>query len=70
MSFDNTNAVASLVPGHTYSYYVIAVNGTIQSLPSNTATVAFVVPAAPSGLTGTAVRISGNLFQDRVTLTG
>ncbi len=70
VSFDNTNAVASLVPGHTYSYYVIAVNGTIQSLPSNTTTVAFVVPAAPSGLTGTAVRISGNLFQDRVTLTG
>ena len=46
------------------------VNTTLgQSLPSNTATVVFTVPAAPSGLTGTAVRISGNNAQDNVTLT-
>jgi hypothetical protein len=70
VTFTNTNAVAALVAGNTYNYYVTAVNNTLgSSLPSNTATVLFAAPAAPSGLTGTAVRIPLNNAQDSITLT-
>jgi len=70
VTFTNTNAVAALVAGNTYNYYVTAVNNTLgSSLPSNTATVLFAAPAAPSGLTGTAVRIPANNAQDSITLT-
>ncbi|MBI5342483.1 MAG: hypothetical protein HZB63_04075 [Deltaproteobacteria bacterium] len=65
---NNNTATAPLVPGTTYSYYVTAVNALGPSAPSNTATVAFFLPAAPTGLTGSAVRIPGNNSQDRVTL--
>jgi predicted phage tail protein len=54
--------------GNTYAYYVTAVNAAGPSAPSNTVTVNFRVPAAPTGLTGSAVRITGNILQDRVTL--
>ncbi|HKZ16707.1 MAG TPA: hypothetical protein VJ161_04495, partial [Geobacteraceae bacterium] len=54
--------------GNTYAYYVTAVNATGVSAPSNTVTVVLAVPAAPTNLTGSAVRINGNLFQDRATL--
>ncbi|MBI5343562.1 MAG: hypothetical protein HZB63_09700 [Deltaproteobacteria bacterium] len=56
------------IAGNTYAYYVTAVNAAGASLPSNTVTVNFRVPATPTGLTGSAVRIPGNLFQDSVTL--
>jgi FtsP/CotA-like multicopper oxidase with cupredoxin domain len=49
---DNTN----LVVGNTYTYYVKAANNAGSSAPSNTFAISFTVPAAPSGLTGTAVR--------------
>jgi FtsP/CotA-like multicopper oxidase with cupredoxin domain len=65
---NNNTPTAPLVPGNTYSYYVTAVNAGGSSAPSNTVTVNFRVPAAPTGLTGSAVRIAGNLFQDRATL--
>lgn len=65
---NNNTPTAPLVPGNTYSYYVTAVNALGSSAPSNTVTVNFRVPAAPTGLTGSAVRIAGNLFQDRATL--
>ncbi|NJD75549.1 MAG: hypothetical protein FIB08_00445 [Candidatus Methanoperedens sp.] len=70
VTFANTNAIAALVAGNTYDYYVTAVSNTLgSSLPSNTATVLFAAPAAPSGLTGTAARIPGNNAQDSITLT-
>jgi predicted phage tail protein len=70
VTFVNTNAIAPLVIGHTYMYYVTAVNNTLgASTPSNTVTVLFAAPAAPSNLNGTAVRITGNNVQDRVNLT-
>jgi FtsP/CotA-like multicopper oxidase with cupredoxin domain len=63
----------NLAVGNTYAYYIIAVNTVpnpdLASAPSNTASVALTVPAAPANLAGTAVRIAGNNFQDRVTLT-
>jgi len=37
--------------GNTYAYQVIAVNGALQSLPSNTASITITAPAAPSNLT-------------------
>jgi FtsP/CotA-like multicopper oxidase with cupredoxin domain len=68
-----TFADTSLVVGQTYMYYVTAVNGaglspadtttaTVSNVggsspPSNTVTIAFSAPVAPSSLTGTAVRI-------------
>jgi hypothetical protein len=59
----------SLVPGHTYTYRVAAYQGAALSAWSNTASVTVPAPpAAPSNLTGSAVRITGNFFQDRVTL--
>jgi hypothetical protein len=59
----------SLVPGHTYTYRVAAYQGATLSAWSNTASVTVAAPpAAPSNLTGSAVRIIGNFFQDRVTL--
>jgi len=68
---NNTNLTA----GSTYAYYVIAVNTVPNpdqsSLPSNTATVTIplpTVPAAPSNLTGVAVRITGDNLNDLVTL--
>jgi hypothetical protein len=73
VTYTNTT---NLVNGSTYAYYVIAVNTfpnpDQSSAPSNTATVTVTlptVPAAPTGLAGSAVRITGNFFQDRVTLT-
>ena len=72
VTFTNTT---NLTVGATYRYYVIAVNTApnpdVPSVPSNTATVTLTVPlppAAPTGLAGSAVRITGNIFQDRVTL--
>jgi hypothetical protein len=65
---NNDTAAAPLDPGVTYRYYVTAANASGTSLPSNTATVNFFLPAAPTGLTGSAVRIQGNNSQDRATL--
>jgi len=72
VNFTNNN----LTVGSTYAYYVIAVNTVPNpdqlSAPSNTVTVIVALPAlpaAPSNLAGSAVRITGNFFQDRVTLT-
>jgi FtsP/CotA-like multicopper oxidase with cupredoxin domain len=72
VSYTNTT---SLTNGSTYAYYVIAVNTAPNpdqaSLPSNTASVTITLPtppAAPTNLTGIAIRIPGNLLQDRVTL--
>ncbi|RJP23809.1 MAG: hypothetical protein C4529_03450 [Deltaproteobacteria bacterium] len=65
---NNNTAAAPLVPGTTYRYYVTAANALGASAPSNTATVEFFVPAAPTGLTGSAVRIPRNNSQDRATL--
>ena len=71
VNFTNNN----LTNGSTYAYYVIAVNTVPNpdqaSAPSNTATVTVTLPtppAAPTNLAGAAVRITGNNFQDRVTL--
>lgn len=50
LRFDDTNLVAEEI----YSYYLVAVNADDSSMPSDTATIDFSVPAAPSGLTGTA----------------
>jgi hypothetical protein len=70
VTFNNTDMPsAPLVPGSIYSYYVIALNAQGSSGPSNTVTVNFSAPAAPTNLAGTAVRIPGNRTQDRVTLT-
>ncbi len=65
---NNDTATAPLVPGTTYMYYVTAANAAGTSPPSNTVTVNFFLPAAPTGLTGSAVRIAGNATQDRATL--
>ncbi|WP_243688624.1 multicopper oxidase domain-containing protein [Geotalea toluenoxydans] len=64
VTFYNSGVTA----GNTYAYYVTAVNAAGSSAPSNTATVNFAAPAAPAGLTGAAVRITGNNTQDSVTL--
>jgi len=70
VTFNNGNtAIAPLTPGNTYTYYVTAVNAGGSSFNSNTATVYFTAPAAPSDLAGSAVRIPRNTVQDRVTLT-
>jgi hypothetical protein len=70
VTFSNRNtATAPLTPGNTYTYYVTGVNVGGSSFNSNTATVYFTVPAAPSDLAGSAVRIPRNTIQDRVTLT-
>lgn len=64
VTFSNTGLTA----GQTYAYYVTAVSTTLgPSLPSNTATIVFMVPAAPTGLAGTALRI-GATNQANVTL--
>jgi FtsP/CotA-like multicopper oxidase with cupredoxin domain len=65
VNFTNTGLTA----GNTYAYYVVANATGGSSGPSNTVTVVFALPAAPTGLAGSAVRITGNLLQDRVTLT-
>ena len=57
----------NLVVGHTYTYYVTAVNAGGSSLPSNTVTVAFSMPAAPTGLRAVVARVNENTY--RVTLT-
>jgi len=71
VTYNNFNTgAAPLAAGNTYSYYVTAVSNTVgSSAPSNTASVSFTAPAAPTNLAGSAVRITGNNFQDRVTLT-
>jgi FtsP/CotA-like multicopper oxidase with cupredoxin domain len=73
VTYTNNN---SLTNGSTYAYYVIAVNTVPNpdqaSAPSNTASVLVTLPlppTAPTGLAGAAVRITGNNFQDSVTLT-
>lgn len=53
---------------NTYYYRVRAENGKGYSAWSNTAAITVGPPAAPSNLTGSAVRIPGNNFQDRATL--
>jgi FtsP/CotA-like multicopper oxidase with cupredoxin domain len=58
----------NLVVGHTYTYYVTAVNARGSSLPSNAVTVAFSVPAAPTGL-GAVVARGANVYTYLVTLT-
>jgi hypothetical protein len=63
----------TLTAGSTYAYYVIAVNTVPNpdnlSLPSNTATVGLTIAAAPSNVTGVAVRITGDNSNDRVTIS-
>ena len=60
VTFINTNAIALLVPGETYTYRVTAVSNTLgSSWPSNTAMVLFAAPAAPSGLTESIAQING-----------
>lgn len=67
VTFTNTNTiVAPLVAGQTYSYYVTIYNISVGELPSNTATILYAAPVAPSELTGTVARAGG---QDSVTLT-
>jgi hypothetical protein len=58
-------------PNTTYFYRVRAFNPLGVSPWSNTAsaTTPSLLPAAPTNLAGSAVRIPGNNFQDRVTLT-
>ena len=60
-----TDTAVSL--GNTYRYRVRAVNAFGSSAYSNTVTVN-TPPSAPTGLAGSAVRITGNVLQDRVTL--
>jgi len=64
----NNNGNAPPVAGHTYTYFVKAVNAVDSSDPSNMVTITFSAPAVPTGLIGSAVRI-GTTNQDRVTLT-
>ena len=66
VTFTDTSAVALT----TYYYRLRATNAVGSSAWSNTATVTTpdVIPAAPSTLTGSAVRITGNNTQDSVTL--
>ena len=61
----------TVLPSTTYRYQVRAVNAAGNSAFSNIATVTTpsLIPAAPTNLAGTAVRITGNILQDRVTLT-
>jgi predicted phage tail protein len=56
------------VAGNTYVYFVRGVNAAGGSDRSNLVTVEFRAPPAPSGLSGTAVRIAGNNTQDAVSL--
>jgi hypothetical protein len=64
-----TFTTSNLTFGNTYTYRVKAMLGSTSSAYSNQASVTLVgPPAAPSNLTGSAVRITGNFFQDRVTL--
>jgi predicted phage tail protein len=63
VTFTNTGLTA----GNTYAYYVTAVNIVGPSSASNTATVSFTAPAAPTSL-GVAAVIA-NVSNDTVTLT-
>ncbi|MBI5066915.1 MAG: multicopper oxidase domain-containing protein [Deltaproteobacteria bacterium] len=71
VSFRNNGNTPGFTPavGNTYAYYVTAANGIGSSNPTATVTVNFRIPAAPSAVTGLAVRIPGNNTQDAVTLT-
>jgi hypothetical protein len=64
VTYTNTGLAA----GNTYAYFVTAVNATGPSIASNTVSVVFAAPAAPSNLAGAAVRINGNTTKDSVTL--
>jgi hypothetical protein len=64
VSFNNNGVTV----GNSYTYYVTAVNANGASAASNSVTVNFRAPAAPSALRGSAARIPGNPTQDRVTL--
>lgn len=49
VTFSNNNSVATpLAVGHSYAYYVTAVNGAVVSPSSNVASVDFLAPAAPA----------------------
>jgi FtsP/CotA-like multicopper oxidase with cupredoxin domain len=60
----NTTYVDTTVAfGTSYSYQVVAVNGTGSSLPSNTVTVLVpAIPAAPASFTVSAVKANGNNY--------
>jgi hypothetical protein len=58
--------------GNSYSYQVQSINGAGVSAFAGPVTVTIsapAVPAAPTNLAGSAVRITGNSLQDRATLT-
>ena len=60
---------ATLNAGTNYRYRVAPLSGATVGPNSNVATVNLsAAPAAPTSLTGSAVRITGNTSQDRVTL--
>lgn len=61
---------ATVAVGNSYVYRIRAMNGLAGSAYTNQVTVSIVAaPAgAPSGLTATAAKITGNPTQDRVTL--
>lgn len=58
----------SVVAGNMYSYFVTASDGATLSPASNTASVAFTVPLAPSNLVGAAVGIAGDELFDLASL--
>jgi fibronectin type 3 domain-containing protein len=63
------NGVTSLLQlGHTYTYYVVAVNGNKTSAASGTVDVAFVAPAAPDALIALTAHNAGSTTRDTVTL--
>lgn len=63
VTFTNTGLTA----GNTYAYYVTAINIVGQSNASNTVTLSFTAPAAPTSLAVTAIPFNRN--NDTVTLT-
>jgi hypothetical protein len=70
VTFNNNNSAATpIVLGHTYTYYVTAVNGTVASAQSNSISVPFVAPTAPAPLTATTANVVGSATRDNVTLS-
>ncbi len=66
--FSNTNAVAALVAGHAYSYYVKAANAAGPSPASNQVNVNFAAPANVTTVSVTAAR-TGSVLYDTATVT-